>query len=110
GQARPAPDPHQQREDRSAHRGRILLRQRQSAATEDRPDPAERFEQIGRLKMELEWLKKNFLTADIARALIDETHPSLSVRRQCELLGLSRSSLYYEATPESQENLRLMAL
>jgi len=26
------------------------------------------------------------------------------------LLGLSRSSLYYEATPESQENLRLMAL
>ena len=24
----------------------------------DRPDPAELFEQIGRLKMELEWLKK----------------------------------------------------
>jgi len=25
---------------------------------DDRPDPAELFEQIGRLKMELEWLKK----------------------------------------------------
>jgi transposase-like protein len=25
---------------------------------EDRPDPAELFEQIGRLKMELEWLEK----------------------------------------------------
>jgi len=26
------------------------------------------------------------------------------------LLGLNRSSFYYEATPESQENLRLMDL
>jgi putative transposase len=34
----------------------------------------------------------------------------LSVRRQCELLGLSRSSLYYEPVPETAENLRLMRL
>jgi putative transposase len=34
----------------------------------------------------------------------------LSVRRQCELLGLSRSSLYYEPTGESAEDLRLMRL
>jgi putative transposase len=34
----------------------------------------------------------------------------LSVRRQCELLGLPRSSLYYEPAAESQENLRLMRL
>jgi putative transposase len=34
----------------------------------------------------------------------------LSVRRQCELLGLSRSSLYYEPIPEAPENLRLMRL
>jgi len=34
----------------------------------------------------------------------------LSVRRQCELLGLSRSSRYYEPTGESAENLRLMRL
>ena len=32
------------------------------------------------------------------------------MRRQCELLGLNRSSLYYEAAPESAENLRLMRL
>ena len=32
------------------------------------------------------------------------------MRRQCELLGLSRSSLYYEPAPETQENLRLMQL
>jgi len=34
----------------------------------------------------------------------------LSVRRQCELLGLSRSSLYYQPAPEAAENLRLMRL
>jgi len=34
----------------------------------------------------------------------------LSVRRQCELLGLSRSSRYYEAAQETAENLRLMRL
>jgi putative transposase len=34
----------------------------------------------------------------------------LTVRRQCQLLGLSRSSLYYEAVPETLDNLRLMRL
>jgi putative transposase len=32
------------------------------------------------------------------------------VCRQCELLGLSRSTFYYEAAVESEENLRLMGL
>jgi putative transposase len=32
------------------------------------------------------------------------------VRRQCELLGLSRSSLYYEPATETAANLRLMRL
>ena len=30
------------------------------------------------------------------------------MRRQCELLGLHRSSLYYEPVPETAANLRLM--
>jgi putative transposase len=42
------------------------------------------------------------------RTLIEVGHPALSVRRQCELLGLSRSSLYYEPAGETAENLRLM--
>ena len=37
-------------------------------------------------------------------------HPQLSLRQQCQLLGLDRSGLYYEAVPESAENLRLMKL
>ena len=42
------------------------------------------------------------------RGLIDEGHHSLSVRRQCALLGLPRSTWYYEAAPESAANLALM--
>jgi putative transposase len=34
----------------------------------------------------------------------------LSVRRQCELVGLNRSTLYYEPAPEAPENLKLMRL
>jgi len=34
----------------------------------------------------------------------------LSIRQQCELLGLARSSYYYEPVPTSEENLLLMRL
>lgn len=34
----------------------------------------------------------------------------ISLRRQCELLGVNRSGLYYEPAGESEENLRLMRL
>jgi putative transposase len=37
-------------------------------------------------------------------------HPQLSVRRQCELLGLNRSGFYHEPAGETPENLRLMRL
>ena len=40
--------------------------------------------------------------------MIEVGHSNLSVRRQCELLGLSRSSLYYEPAGVSAEDLRLM--
>jgi putative transposase len=42
--------------------------------------------------------------------LIEADHAELSVRRQCQLLGLSRSSLYYEPAAETTANLRLMRL
>lgn len=35
-------------------------------------------------------------------------HPGLSVSRQCELLGLNRSTLYYERRPEESLNFELM--
>jgi putative transposase len=49
-------------------------------------------------------------TAEAKRLLVEVGHAQLSVRRQCELLGLNRSSLYYEPAEESAENLRLMRL
>src|SRR3954471_19166575 len=54
--------------------------------------------------------KNRQLSCEFKRTLIEVGHPALSVRRQCELLGLSRSSLYYEPAGETPENLRLMRL
>ena len=42
--------------------------------------------------------------------LIERNHPDLSIARQCDLLGLARSSLYYAPRGESEENLRRMRL
>jgi putative transposase len=41
---------------------------------------------------------------------MDLDHPQLSVRRQCELLGLNRSTWYYPPAGESADNLHLMRL
>ena len=42
------------------------------------------------------------------RGLIDWDSPQISVARQCELLGLSRSSLYYAPTEVGTEDLDMM--
>ena len=42
--------------------------------------------------------------------MIETGHPDLSIRRQCELIGLSRSTLYYQPAMESPFNLLLMRL
>ena len=72
---------------------------------------AELYEQIGRLKMEVEWLKKKLpAAADLKRPLIEPANRHLSIRRQCELLDLNRSSYYLVPATESEESLRLMRL
>jgi len=40
--------------------------------------------------------------------MIEPNHNTLSVREQCELLGLHRSTLYYQPRPKPQENEVLM--
>ena len=42
--------------------------------------------------------------------LVEVGHREIAVTRQCELLGLPRSSFYYEPRGESAGNLRLMRL
>ena len=69
------------------------------------------YEQIGRLRMELEWLKKSWHPSiEDRRAMIEPRHPHLSIRRQCELLGLGRASYYYTPAQETPLNLELMRL
>lgn len=41
---------------------------------------------------------------------MDNPHPNVSVRRQCELLGVSRSSVDYEPVAESEEDHRIKGL
>ena len=40
--------------------------------------------------------------------MIDPAQPELSMRRQCELLTVSRSGLYYKPEPTSPDELALM--
>ena len=42
--------------------------------------------------------------------MIEPEHSEITVAEQCELLGLARSSYYYQPTGESEENLHLMRL
>jgi putative transposase len=42
--------------------------------------------------------------------LVEESHPHLSQRAQCELLGVPRSTLNYQPVSESAEDARLMRL
>ena len=44
------------------------------------------------------------------RALIDPSHPEISLSRQCDLLGRGRSSYYYQPCPVDQKTLDLMRL
>jgi len=42
--------------------------------------------------------------------MIRRDHPRLSIKRQCELVSIARSSFYYESKGERVENLHLMRL
>jgi len=48
------------------------------------------------LKIEVEWLKENLRSSpETKRRWIDADHAKLSIARQCELVGLPRSTWYY---------------
>lgn len=66
-------------------------------------------EKIGRLTMELDWLKKSLAMSSIdKRSLVDANLSEISIARQCELLGLARSSYYFREASDDALNLRLM--
>jgi putative transposase len=47
---------------------------------------------------------------DDKRQLVEAQNEQISLRRQCQLVGLHRSGLFYQARGESSENLELMNL
>ena len=50
------------------------------------------------------------MSTEDKRMLIDRGEAELSISRQCELLDLARSSLYYESTRNEDYNEQLMRL
>lgn len=47
---------------------------------------------------------------EFRNALIDKENSLLSLRKQCQLLEINRSNLYYQPVGETAENLHLMRL
>ncbi len=44
------------------------------------------------------------------KAMVDKEYLQLSIKKQCEVLNLHRSGLYYKPVSESEENLKIMRL
>src|SRR5262249_12732081 len=103
----PDPDPRLEEAAAGRGRGRVRLGGRGHWARGGQDGRAVRADRAAQGRARLG--EKNLPpSAEAKRALVDPGHRGLSVRRQCELLDLSRSTLYYEPAPETPENLALM--
>ena len=52
--------------------------------------------------------KKHHRPLKEKKAMIETNNPYLSINKQCQILGLAKSSLYYSPAKESEFNLNLM--
>lgn len=75
--------------------------------TEEEQEKDKLFRTIGELKVENDFFKKPL---EEKRYSVDKNQSKLSVRKQCEMLNIHRSSYYYKAKKESSLNLELMRL
>src|SRR3989337_2156243 len=67
---------------------------------------AELYRQIGQQKVDLDWLKKNLeLSHRDKVSLIENTNIEISISHQAELLGISRSSIYYKPVVDEYDIL-----
>jgi putative transposase len=62
------------------------------------------------LQAEHRWMREKLagLKLEARRGLIEPLESALSLRNQCKLLGIPRSSLYYRKKSERRENLELL--
>ena len=69
------------------------------------------YAKIGQLKMEREFKKKLKEVRSVSERFdMVKREERLSIRCQCKLVSVSRSSFYYKPLGESEENLNLMRL
>ena len=65
---------------------------------------------LGKTTIERDWAVGKLKSLDLSnkKSLVDSRLNELSAARQCERIGLNRSSLYYEPRPVSEYDLKLM--
>jgi len=66
----------------------------------------------GKLNQELDWLKNNFyyFSQNTLRSVAEPDNPRISLRLECELLGITRSGYYERKRPAKQKLLEIMRL
>ncbi len=99
----------QWKEEALAGLGEVFCDKRRKVAEDQAATEAELYQQIGQLKVESDWMKKTLVcSVPEKRALIERPCDEISISRQCELLDVARSSVYYEPRADSELNLSLM--
>jgi putative transposase len=63
----------------------------------------ELFKQIGQLQVGNEYLKRIQTTIRDRTEMVEKDHPELSVAQKCVILGISRSSYYYQPKEASED-------
>ncbi|WP_397375773.1 IS3 family transposase [Paenibacillus sp. EPM92] len=68
---------------------------------------------VGQLTVEVDWLKKNLASnepLETRKAMVERDNTTITVKRQSELLGVNRTSVYRPSKEqrESEENVQLM--
>lgn len=65
---------------------------------------------LGKTTIERDWAVGKLKSLDLSnkKDLVDSKLNDLPVARQCEMIGLNRSTLYYEAKPIHQYDLKIM--
>jgi putative transposase len=89
----------------------VFSSRRARAAQDDDTLQARLYQPIGQLQVALDWLKKKLDgPLEQRRQWVDPHHQQISVRRQCQLLGVNRAGLYDQAVDEQKDHLPRMCL
>lgn len=81
----------------------------EAGAVSSEPDLKTLHAKIGQLTLENDFLESALTKAGLAgrKTMIDRTH-DLPATRQCQVLDLARSTIYYQPVPTSPDDLALM--